>query len=459
MKQSLLSLGFALAAVVFCNVGFSQRKGDKSAKFLNYTFDKLAKPDQEISDAGQIGYLKGLKASSSTPADAFYGSGDYGVGQNIYGFAKPKAFNEEKFEGSDAFLFRYGNENLGYAGIVTMKQGSKTAAQRSYITIPFLDETGKKSVKMVAGKVYCVEMSISLAEASKFSTNNIGFMFVKNLTDYQTDNIEEPSGPFYDDNSSGRVIYNIKNRVYNAYGDWDKVANIYKAKGDETGVVIGNFMLNEKTKYETNKKIDSKKMEMNGEDLAEVPATIPMAYYYIDNIRIKEIETRDSCYCMKRDTTNMIQLSRTVISKDFMISDKLSKTKNIEAQVIYYAQGERKPDDNGKEIIDYLGAYLRDKGSASVIIVAHQDDQEDSLALEYAYDEDMVEKFSGLSQKRAEYIQDRLIENFGISSSRITIDAKENLEPNLKEMPKGGEGLEVDMKCAYNRRVTFLIRE
>lgn len=322
-----------------------------------------------------------------------------------------------------------------------------------------MDETGKKSVKMVAGKVYCIEMSISLAEASKFSTNNIGFMFVKNVSDYQTDNIEEPSGPFYDDNNSGRVIYNIKNRIYNSYGDWDKVANIYKAKGDETGVVIGNFMLNEKTKYETNKKIDSKKMEMNGEDMAEVPATLPMAYYYIDNIRIKEIETRDSCYCMKRDTTTMIQLSSTVITKDFMVSDKLSKAKNIESQFIYYGQGERKPEDVGKDIIDYLGAYLRDKESASVVIVSHQDNQEDSLALEYSYDEDMVEQFSELSRKRAEYIQDRLMENFGISSSRITIDAKENLEPNTNEMPKGGEGLDDDMKCAYNRRVTFLIRE
>jgi outer membrane protein OmpA-like peptidoglycan-associated protein len=461
MKQNLLNLCLALVAVVISDVSFSQRRGDKSAKFLNYTFDKLEKPDEEVSDAGQIGLFKGLKPSSSPSADAFFGGGDYGAGANVYGFARPKAFSEEKFEGSDAFLFRYGNENLGYGGIITMQLGNKNAAKRSYITIPFMDETGRKSVKMIEGKVYCIEMSISLAEASKFSTNNIGFMFVKNVSEYQTDkeNSEEASVPFYDDNNSGRVVYNIKNRIYNSYGDWDKVANIYKAKGDETGVVIGNFMMNEKTKYETNKKIDPKKMEMNGEDLAEVPATLPLAYYYIDNIRIKEIETRDSCYCMKRDTTNLIQLSGTVITKDFMVSDKLSKAKNIESQFIYYGQGERKPEDVGKDIIDYLGAYLRDKESASVVIVSHQDNQEDSLALEYSYDEDMVEQFSELSRKRAEYIQDRLMENFGISSSRISIDAKENLEPNTNEMPKGGEGLDDDMKCAYNRRVTFLIRE
>jgi outer membrane protein OmpA-like peptidoglycan-associated protein len=460
MNYRLNSWVLVLSFFGLTTIALAQKKGDKSARFLNYTFDRLKNSDEQISDAGQIGLFKNLEPSSKVPADAFYGTGDYGVGLNIYGYAKPKAFADEKFEGDDANLFRYGDQNLGYAGIITFKQG-KVASERSYITIPFLDETGKKQVKMVAGKMYCIEMMVSLAEASKFSTNNIGIMFVKNVTSYQSVKSEEGSpegGPYYDDNSSGRVIYNTKNRVYNAYGDWDKVCNIYRAKGDETGLVIGNFMMNEKTKYETNKKIDAKKMEMDGEENAAVPSVLPMAYYFIDNVRIKEVDTKEKCYCIKRDTTSMIQVSRTVISNALVVSEKKSQKENIEAQILYYGQGENKPDETGKEIIELLGLYLKENTDASVEIIAHNDRAEDSLALEYFDDEDVVEKFSNLSEKRAMYIKERLMEKYEISSSQISITTNGAEDPNENEMPEKGKGIEEDLKLAYNRRVTFLIK-
>jgi len=454
MRINFVKNTLLCAVLVSISAVNAQKKGDKAAKFLNYTFDKLNDNNAEVSEAGQIGLLKGLKPSSHFPADAYQGSGDFGIGQNIYGYAKPLLFSEEKFEGDDANLFRYGEQNLGYAGIVTYKQ-NKASKERSYITIPFTDETGKKSIKMTAGKMYCIEMSVSMAEASKFSTNNIGIMFVKNVGDYQTDNVEEMSGPFLDDNTSGRIIYNTKNRVYNSYGGWDKVCNIYRAKGDETALVIGNFASNEKTKYEVNKKLDPKKMERVGEEFAEVPATLPMAYYYIDNVRIKEVDSKEKCYCIKRDTTTMIQPSRVVITKDFSISEKLSEVQNIEAQVIYYAQGENKPDETGKEIIEYIGNYLKENEGVSIEIISHNDRAEDSLALEYSTDEDIVEKYGNLSEKRMEYIKQRFIERFEISPSRISSQTKGADEENTKETPKDAE---IEMKMAYNRRVTFVIK-
>ena len=275
------------------------------------------------------------------------------------------------------------------------------------------------------------------------------------MGDYQTDNIEEPSGPFLDDNSSGRIIYNTKNRIYSSYGGWDKVCNVYRAKGDETGLVIGNFVTNEKTKYEVNKKLDPKKMEMNGDEFAEIPAILPMAYYYIDNVRIKEIDSRENCYCIKRDTTTMIQPSRVVITKDFSISEKLSAVQNIEAQVIYYSQGENKPDETGKEIIDYIGNYLKENEGTSIEIISHNDLTEDSLAIEYSDDEEIVAKYANLSEKRMEYIRDRFTERFEIAPSRISGQPKGAEEENTKEVPKDADE---EMKAAYNRRVTFVIK-
>ena len=180
-----------------------------------------------------------------------------------------------------------------------------------------------------------------------------------------------------------------------------------------------------------------------------------MAYYYIDNVRIKEVDSKEKCYCIKRDTTTMIQPSRVVITKDFIISEKLSKVQNIEAQVIYYAQGENKPDETGKEIIEYIGNYLKENEGVSIEIISHNDRAEDSLALEYSTDEDIVEKYGNLSEKRMEYIKQRFIERFEISPSRIFSQTPGAGQENTKETPKGAE---IEMQMAYNRRVTFVIK-
>jgi outer membrane protein OmpA-like peptidoglycan-associated protein len=465
MRKNNLQWSAFFGAILLGSALFSQTKKDKNANsvILNFTFESFNDQQVEVSEPGQIGLLKGIKPSSQFVADVFKGSGDFGVGVNIYGFAKPLVFSEEKFEGNDAALFSKDvkvDPNNAYAGIVTYKQG-KLAKERSYITIPFVK--GKTQLTMSPGKMYCIEMSVSLAEASKFSSNNIGIMFVKNPSDYQTENIEESSGPFYDDNAAGRVVYHYKNRIFNSYGGWDKVCNVYKAKGDEKGIVIGNFAMNEKTKYEVNKKVDPKKMEMDGEEFAAVPALQPMAYYYIDNIRIKEVDSKDKCYCMKIDTTTMVQLSRTVITKDLVISEKLSEVQNIEAQVIYYSQGEKKPDDTGKDIIELLGNYMKKNEGVSVEIFSHNDRAEDSLALEYLDDEDMVEQFSNLSEKRFDYIRERLVEKFGISASRIIPQSKGADDENTKELPKLQDKRTIDRSDpelidAYNRRVTFVIK-
>jgi hypothetical protein len=67
----------------------AQKKGEKTVLFYKYTFDKFSTDEVEISEPGKIDMLFGLKPSTSFPADVFYGSGDYGAGANIYGYALP----------------------------------------------------------------------------------------------------------------------------------------------------------------------------------------------------------------------------------------------------------------------------------------------------------------------------------------------------------------------------------
>jgi outer membrane protein OmpA-like peptidoglycan-associated protein len=146
-----------------------------------------------------------------------------------------------------------------------------------------------------------------------------------------------------------------------------------------------------------------------------------------------------------------------------VISEKLSEVQNIEAQVIYYSQGENKPDDTGKDIIELLGNYMKKNEGVSVEIFSHNDRAEDSLALEYLDDEDMVEQFSNLSEKRFDYIRERLVEKFGISASRIIPQSKGADDENTKELPKLQDKRTIDRSDpelidAYNRRVTFVIK-
>ena len=47
--------------------------------------------------------------------------------------------------------------------------------------------------------------------------------------------------------SGDHVMKSTVNKVYNGFFNWEKVCNVYTAKGDEKFITIGNFDLNDKT--------------------------------------------------------------------------------------------------------------------------------------------------------------------------------------------------------------------
>src|SRR5690606_15186979 len=91
-----------------------------------------------------------------------------------------------------------------------------------------------------AGKEYCMKFHVSLSDMSKYAVNNLG-MYVS-------------SGEI-DNKSNGSLefepqIRNLRNRVFNQQFLWEPICGIYKAKGDETHIVIGNFSKDEQTDQE-----------------------------------------------------------------------------------------------------------------------------------------------------------------------------------------------------------------
>jgi outer membrane protein OmpA-like peptidoglycan-associated protein len=454
MKRNIFN-GLVLCAsfVLTFHAAAQGKKGEKTALFFKYTFEKFSSDEVEVSEPGQISLLKGIKASTSFPADVFYGSGEFGAGANMYGYALPVDPKTERFDGNDKNTFistdDLKNGNKGYAGIVTYKPG-KLQKEKSFITIPF--SNGKSPKNMIKGKKYCIELSISLAEASKYATNNIGMMFVKDPLQYEVAEGEE-SGPI--NVEVDRIVYNYKNKVYNSYSGWDKVCGVYVAKGDEKGVVIGNFLFNEQTQAVVQKKIAINKQEIDAStgEYIEIPPVLAMAYYYVDNLRIKEVSDNEPCNCVKVDTSaSQVEFSKVVITKEPVVSEKMSDNEKIAAQVIYYAFGDKKANEVGKACIEYVAEYLKANPSKKVIIYAHNDEVEDSLAAAY---EDFRETLENLDEQRGDYIKTRLMEKYEISENQITIIAENAEKPNDAEMSEDESAEDRELKLAYDRRVVF----
>lgn len=438
MKLNLLNHTlFAIATLSIMNFSYGQKKGDKSVVLLNYTFeDFIDKSTAEISEAGGITLLDNMSATfKDRPADLFYGASDYGTGINMYGFAKPISAQEDNLTTNDRLYFSDAKaENLKYAGIVTYKPG-KLAKEKTYISIAFTDAKGKP-VKMTPGKTYCVEMAVSLAEASKYATNNIGLMFPKNISE-----LSDMENDGFINAEEGRMMLNYKNRVYNSYSGWDKVCGIYKAKGDETGVVIGNFYPNEKTNAEVQKKITKL------EDGAEARTVVPIAYYFIDNVRIKEVDNKTECHCFKADTVETkYEFSTVVYSKEPVVSDKMTLAEKMAVHTAYYSFGKATLTATGKNCVNYIAEQLNANPTLKITVIAHNDVEEERMSVE-------LEELISMDKQRGDLVKALLIKA-GITEDRISVEYKGSTINNALESDSDDED---ELKWAKNRRIEFRI--
>jgi gliding motility-associated-like protein len=137
-------------------------------------------------------------------------------------------------------------------------------------------ESGLKQT-FKSGKTYCVSFYVSLAEQSRYAISNIGVYFTQDsLKNYW------PSMPpvnYYFiphvENSNSNIITDTIN--------WTQVQGTYLANGTERFISIGNFRDNPGTNF-----IQVKPL------LPPVPPIANMAYYYIDDISVVEINSADA---------------------------------------------------------------------------------------------------------------------------------------------------------------------
>src|SRR5690554_6101918 len=170
------------------------------------------------------------------------------IPDNIYG-------KEEAADGSN------------YAGIVAYSYRGRVS--RSYITVQL------KS-KMKENNLYCIRYKASLAERSRYASNNLGALVTpRRVSQKGTTAI-----------TNSDAIVTDGNPTVKQTDGWWEFCKRYAAKGNEQYLTIGNFETDAKTNNETR--------EVSSE---YEKGPIIAAYYYIDDVEIRRIEANENCGC------------------------------------------------------------------------------------------------------------------------------------------------------------------
>ena len=205
----------------------------------NSGFESVGKAPKRL---GSIESAEGWVSPTGVRADLFTSSKleDINVPENIYGKEHPK-------------------EGGNYAGIVGYSYGDKMP--RSYVMTK-IDVPLKKDMR------YCVKFNLSLAEASKYASNNIGAKLSKKPfgSDSKLPLIDEAS----------LLHYNNDHKIMSARYNWTEVCGVVVAEGGEKYITIGNFNSDDETKSERMKKDPKTKVTQ-----------IVAAYYYIDDVTVR----------------------------------------------------------------------------------------------------------------------------------------------------------------------------
>ena len=408
MKINPLKLGF-LALIISSSYTFAQKKNATEKEVLKMTFENKT---DAVSELGGIDLFEnGICSPTDIKADlcsSSSSSSDVRIPLNIYGKEDP--------------IKEAGEDDSKYIGLVLYKPG-KSAGGRSYVTIPL--GNSKNPITLKKNLKYCVEFSISLAESSKFSVNNIAALFSKDLLPIST-------GAIY--NSSDRLIKGQGNKVYSGFYGWEKVCNIYTAKGDEKFISIGNFDKNESTNFISVKKPKDSEIE-----------TLSHSYYYIDNVFVTLIDNETECKCYNTAPQRIEDsFSNLIYSKTPEITTKMKPNEKIAAQVAYFRFGKATFTENCKEAMNFVINEMK-TNKGKIEIQGHCDAKEIKVG-------EGDDEYSEMDKKRVAAVAQYFIEQ-GITTDRIIKTYKSAAIPSA-EIEEDDED---EVKDAKNRRINFIL--
>ena len=394
MKYAINKSVFGIVFAITCTFTLAQ---DVENLVPNGSFEST---DGKTKKRGMIETATGWISPTGARADLYVSgrNAEIGIPDNIYGKEKPR-------EGSN------------YAGIVAFSYGKKEP--RTYLTT-------KLTTPLKKGMRYCITFYVSLAEASKYASNNIGVNFSKKpaSTSERVPQLVETFHFLGVDNEK-----KIINQTYS----WYQICGSFEAKGGEKFITIGNFADEDKIKtiYESNKKPKDMKIDQ-----------IIAAYYYIDDISVVMLNKDQKCDCVKEDVT---EYTSTVYQKAILVNDKMTVNQRIEAQVTFYAFGKTLLTPVGNETLDFIAEELKANPNIKIEISGHADAEEDTVGIEKP-------EFADMDEKRTNSVIQYLVDK-GISKDRLISSPQGSAIPNEENMEDDTE----EIQMARNRRVTFRV--
>ncbi|MFT6500038.1 MAG: outer membrane protein OmpA-like peptidoglycan-associated protein [Crocinitomicaceae bacterium] len=391
----------AISTMTFVALSFFASSQDSENLVANPSFEST---DKKVKRLGSIANATGWTSPTGVRADLFVSSNipDLSVPKNIYGSEVAK-------------------DGVNYAGIVAYSYGDKVP--RSYIM-------SKMDAPMKKGMTYCVKFNVSLSEASKYASNNIGALFLKKPkgTDAKLPIIDEPSV----------VHFNNNMKIMNARYNWTEVCGTFVSTGGEKYIMLGNFLSDDETKYERMKKSKDVKVK-----------ELIAAYYYIDDVSVQLLDSDkgERCECAAEAAGD--SYSTTIYQKVFQMTEEMTVSDQIEEHQVFFAFGRDKMNSEGKGSLDFIIKQLKANPEMKLQINAHNNAMEDEVGMENDF-------YADMDGKRLGSVMEYLIAG-GIDKGRLIPSQKGSDSPN-PDVTEEDLVEDEDLALAKSRRVTFKVR-
>ena len=298
-------------------------------------------------------------------------------------------------------------EGENYAGLVMYSYRSKRP--RSYITVQLKE-------KMKENNLYCIRYSASLAERSRYASNNLGALITPKKVS------EKGTGAI----TNSAAMVSDRNEIISQTDGWWTFCKRYAAKGNEQYLTIGNFATDANTSNET------REVSSDYEKGPEIAA-----YYFIDNIEVRRIEANENCGC----ANTKIPESKVIYSASLQLNDDMTMSEKVDAIDAYFYQYQSEVVSAAERTIDQIVEMMKANPLMKVQVIAHTDNEEAELAKKEP-------SLKTLAEDRAKNVREYMAAQ-GVDRTQILMDNKGNTEPVSK--------MSTPISLAKNRRVEFRI--
>ncbi len=298
-------------------------------------------------------------------------------------------------------------EGENYAGIVMYSYRSKRP--RSYVTVQLKE-------KMKENNLYCIRYSASLAERSRYASNNLGALITPKKVS------EKGTGAI----TNSAAMVSDRNEIISQTDGWWTFCKRYAAKGNEQYLTIGNFATDANTSNET------REVSSDYEKGPEIAA-----YYFIDNVEVRSIEANENCGC----ANTKIPESKVIYSASVQLNDDMTMSEKVDAIDAYFYQYQSEVVSAAERTIDQIVEMMKANPLMKVQVIAHTDDEEAELAKKEP-------SLKTLAEDRAKNVREYMAAQ-GVDRTQILMDNKANTEPVSK--------MSTPISLAKNRRVEFRI--